>query len=212
MSLSNDLDPIDSAIVAFQQGKSVVVVDADNRENEGDLIFPAQFATPELLAFMIRYTSGYICVGMDSDLCDRLNLPLMWSNSEDPRKTAYTVSVDASDGTTTGISAKDRALTIAKLADPNAQPSDFQRPGHVLPLRAEAGGVLARAGHTEASVDLARLAGLSPAGALCEIVSEEDPTTMARRDELRKWSNTHGIPMVSIEDLIEWRRIHDPRQ
>lgn len=212
MTLSKKLDTIDSAIAAFREGKPVVVVDADDRENEGDLVFPAQFATPELLAFMIRYTSGYICVGMTDEICDRLHLPLMWPESEDPRKTAYTVSVDAAVGTTTGISAHDRATTIAKLADETAQPHDFHRPGHVLPLRAKTGGVCARAGHTEATVDLARLAGLTPVGALCEIVSEQDPTTMARRDELRDWSLRHNLPMISIEDLIAWRRIHDLQQ
>lgn len=209
MSLSKNLDTIESAIVAFQEGKPVVVVDADNRENEGDLVFPAQFATPDLVAFMIRYTSGYICVGMADEICDRLNLPLMWPDSEDPRKTAYTVSVDAAAGTTTGISAQDRATTIAKLADFKAQPEDFHRPGHVLPLRAKSGGVFERAGHTEATVDLARIAGLAPVGALCEIVSEKNPTTMARRDELRDWSHKHGLRMISIEDLVAWRRIHD---
>ena len=132
-------ESIDTAIEEFRQGRPVVVVDDDNRENEGDLIFPAAAATPELLAFMIRYTSGYICVGMDAGICDRLELPIMWEKSEDCRLTAYTVSVDAAEGTTTGISAHDRALTIKKLGDPQAVAADFHRPGHVLPLRAVSG-------------------------------------------------------------------------
>lgn len=212
MSPSNKLDTIEAAIAAFQKGQPVVVVDADNRENEGDLIFPGCYATPELLAFMIRYTSGYICVGMEEEICDRLNLPLMWEKSEDPRNTAYTVSVDAAEGTTTGISAADRSLTIAKLADANAQPTDFRRPGHVLPLRAQSGGVRERAGHTEAGVELCQLAGLPGVAALCEIVSEENPTRMALRDELRKWSHQHELRMISIEDMTEWLHIHDPRR
>ena len=201
---------IDTAIEEFRQGRPVVVVDDDNRENEGDLIFPAAAATPELLAFMIRYTSGYICVGMDAGICDRLELPIMWEKSEDCRLTAYTVSVDAAEGTTTGISAHDRALTIKKLGDPQAVAADFHRPGHVLPLRAVSGGVFKRMGHTEAGSDLARLAGYQPVAALCEIVSEKDPTTMARREELREWANRHHLAMISIADLIAWRRVHDP--
>lgn len=203
-------ESIDTAIEEFRQGRPVVVVDDDNRENEGDLIFPAAAATPELLAFMIRYTSGYICVGMDAGICDRLELPIMWEKSEDCRLTAYTVSVDAAEGTTTGISAHDRALTIKKLGDPQAVAADFHRPGHVLPLRAVSGGVFKRMGHTEAGSDLARLAGYQPVAALCEIVSEKDPTTMAHREELREWANRHHLAMISIADLIAWRRVHDP--
>ncbi|MFY9190730.1 MAG: bifunctional 3,4-dihydroxy-2-butanone-4-phosphate synthase/GTP cyclohydrolase II [Lawsonella sp.] len=199
-------DSIEQAIADIRAGKPVVVVDDENRENEGDLIFAAEKATPELVAFMIRYTSGYICVGMEGEICDRLHLPAMVAHTEDPRKTAYTISVDASHGVTTGISAHDRAVTIRTLADPEATPRSLIRPGHVLPLRAVPGGVLMRAGHTEAGADLARLAGLSPAGALCEIVSEEDPTQMARALELRKWANKHGLSMISIEDLMAWRR------
>ena len=203
-------ESIDTAIEEFRQGRPVVVVDDDNRENEGDLIFPAAAASLELLAFMIRYSSGYICVGMDAGICDRLELPIMWEKSEDCRLTAYTVSVDAAEGTTTGISAHDRALTIKKLGDPQAVAADFHRPGHVLPLRAVSGGVFKRMGHTEAGSDLARLAGYQPVAALCEIVSEKDPTTMARREELREWANRHHLAMISIADLIAWRRVHDP--
>ena len=203
-------ESIDTAIEEFRQGRPVVVVDDDNRENEGDLIFPAAAATPELLAFMIRYTSGYICVGMDAGICDRLELPIMWEKSEDCRLTAYTVSVDAAEGTTTGISAHDRALTIKKLGDPQAVAADFHRPGHVLPLRAVSGGVFKRMGHTEAGSDLARLAGYQPVAELSDIVSEKDPTTMARLEELREWDNRHHLAMISIADLIAWRRVHDP--
>lgn len=199
-------DSIEQAIADIRAGKPVVVVDDENRENEGDLIFAAEKATPELVAFMIRYTSGYICVGMEGKICDRLHLPAMVAHTEDPRKTAYTISVDASHGVTTGISAHDRATTIRTLADPEATPRSLIRPGHVLPLRAVPGGVLMRAGHTEAGVDLARLAGLAPAGALCEIVSEDDPTRMARALELREWANKHDLSMISIADLMKWRR------
>ena len=205
-----EFDSIEQAIADIRAGRPVVVVDDENRENEGDLIFAAEKATPELLAFMIRYTSGYICVGMDAGICDRLELPIMWEKSEDCRLTAYTVSVDAAEGTTTGISAHDRALTIKKLGDPQAVAADFHRPGHVLPLRAVSGGVFKRMGHTEAGSDLARLAGYQPVAALCEIVSEKDPTTMARREELREWANRHHLAMISIADLIAWRRVHDP--
>lgn len=199
-------DSIEQAIADIRAGKAVVVVDDENRENEGDLIFAAEKATPELVAFMIRYTSGYICVGADGEICDRLHLPAMVAHTEDPRRTAYTISVDAAEGVTTGISAQDRAKTMNTLADPEATPRSLIRPGHVLPLRAVPGGVLMRAGHTEAGADLARLAGLAPAGALCEIVSEDDPTRMAQAPELREWANKHGLSMISIEDLINWRR------
>ena len=204
-----EFDSIEQAIADIRAGRPVVVVDDENRENEGDLIFAAEKATPELLAFMIRYTSGYICVGMEGELCDRLHLPAMVLHSEDPRHTAYTITVDAAQHTTTGISATDRSRTIKTLADPTSGPASLNRPGHVLPLRAVPGGVLKRAGHTEASVDLARLAGCTPAGALCEIVSENDPTTMAHAEELRDWSHKHGLSMISIKDLIEWRRQHE---
>lgn len=204
-----EFDSIEQAIADIRAGRPVVVVDDENRENEGDLIFAAEKATPELLAFMVRYTSGYICVGMEGELCDRLHLPAMVLHSEDPRHTAYTITVDAAQHTTTGISATDRSRTIKTLADPTSGPASLNRPGHVLPLRAVPGGVLKRAGHTEASVDLARLAGCTPAGALCEIVSENDPTTMAHAEELRDWSHKHGLSMISIKDLIEWRRQHE---
>ena len=199
------LDSVESAIADIAAGKAVVVVDDEDRENEGDLIFAADLATPELVAFMVRYTSGYICVAMEDDRADALNLPPMVARNEDARSTAYTVTVDAATGST-GISARSRCETITRLADENFGPEAFTRPGHIVPLRARRGGVLTRDGHTEASVDLSRLAGQAPVGVLCEIVSEDDPTDMARGPELRRFADEHGLRMVSIEQLIEYRR------
>ncbi len=200
---------IEQAIKEIAAGRPVIVVDDEDRENEGDLIFAAEHATPELVAFMVRYTSGYICVPLTGEDCDRLQLPPMYHTNQDRRRTAYTVTVDAREGVTTGISAADRARTIRLLADPDAQPTDFTRPGHVAPLRARDGGVLQRAGHTEAAVDLARLAGLRPAAVLCEIVSERDGTQMARRDELEVFAAEHGLILITIADLIAYRRRHE---
>ena len=200
------LDDVSAAIADIKAGKAVVVVDDEDRENEGDLIFAAELATPELVSFMVRYSSGYICVGMPNNVCDRLGLPPMVARNEDVRGTAYTVTVDAAEGIDTGISAHDRARTINLLADPHSTIGTFNRPGHVVPLRAREGGVLVRQGHTEASVDLAVAAGLHPAGALCEIVSEENPTTMARLPELRRFADKHDLKLISIEQLVEWKR------
>ncbi|MEJ5996800.1 bifunctional 3,4-dihydroxy-2-butanone-4-phosphate synthase/GTP cyclohydrolase II [Corynebacterium sp. H130] len=202
------LDSVEDAIVDIAAGKAVVVVDDEDRENEGDLIFAAEKATPELVAFMVRYTSGYICASLTEAEADRLHLPPMISHNEDARGTAYTVTVDANTGTT-GISASSRAETLRRLADSSFGPDDFTRPGHVVPLRARDGGVLVRAGHTEAAVDMARMAGLTPAGVLCEIVSEQDPTDMARGPELRAFADAHGLKMISIEQLIAWRRLNE---
>lgn len=207
-SVDNDrlrLDTVEDAIADIAAGKMVVVVDDEDRENEGDLIFAAELATPELVAFMVRYSSGYICAPLTNADCDRLDLPPMVAQNEDARHTAYTVTVDANTGTT-GISATSRCETIQRLANPTTTRHDFTRPGHVVPLRAVEGGVLARDGHTEAAVDLARMAGLRPAGVLCEIVSEDDPTDMARGPELRRFADTHGLTMISIEQLIDHRR------
>ncbi|MCR5976410.1 bifunctional 3,4-dihydroxy-2-butanone-4-phosphate synthase/GTP cyclohydrolase II [Gordonia jinghuaiqii] len=203
------LDTIERAIADIAAGKAVVVVDDEDRENEGDLIFAAEMATPELVAFMVRYTSGYLCVPLDGDSCDRLGLPPMYSMNQDKHGTAYTVTVDARDGIGTGISASDRATTMRLLADPDATAADFTRPGHVVPLRAKEGGVLRRPGHTEAAVDLARLANLSPAGVICEIVSQKDVGSMAQTDELRVFADEHDLAMISIADLIAWRRRHE---
>jgi 3,4-dihydroxy 2-butanone 4-phosphate synthase/GTP cyclohydrolase II len=200
------LDSIERAIADIKSGKPVVVVDDEDRENEGDLIFAAELATPELIAFMVRYTSGYICVPLTEGVADRLELPPMYHTNQDRRGTAYTVTVDAREGVSTGISASDRAHTIRLLADPASTAADFSRPGHVVPLRAKDGGVLRRPGHTEAAVDLAVMAGLTPAGVLCEVVSEKDPADMARAEELRVFADEHDLALISIADLIAYRR------
>jgi 3,4-dihydroxy 2-butanone 4-phosphate synthase/GTP cyclohydrolase II len=197
-------DDIDRAIKDIAAGRPVLVVDDENRENEGDIIFAASAATPELLAFMIRYTSGVICVPMREAELDRLQLPQMTAHNTEHHRTAFTVSVDARDRISTGISAADRAATIRKLVDPATTAADLVRPGHVFPLRYADGGVLARAGHTEAAVDLARLAGLPEAGVLCEVVNDDG--TMARLPDLRVFANAHDLALISIEQLIEYRR------
>jgi 3,4-dihydroxy 2-butanone 4-phosphate synthase/GTP cyclohydrolase II len=199
-------DDVAAAVERIAAGGAVVVVDDADRENEGDLIFAAQMATPELVAFMVRYTSGYICVPLTDIDCDRLELPPMYHTNQDRHGTAYTVSVDVRRGTTTGISASDRAMTMRALADHTSTAGDFSRPGHVVPLRARRGGVLRRAGHTEAAIDLCRLAGLRPAGVLCEIVSQKAVEEMARLDELEVFAAEHDLPLISIADLIAYRR------
>ncbi|MEW6152530.1 MAG: bifunctional 3,4-dihydroxy-2-butanone-4-phosphate synthase/GTP cyclohydrolase II [Actinomycetota bacterium] len=201
MAFSN----VDETIAAFGRGEIVVVVDDANRENEGDLIMAAEFATSDKIAFFLNHTSGVICMPMTGERLDELELPPMVADNTDPNRTAFTVSVDARQGTTTGISATDRAATIAALIAPGTHPTDLARPGHMYPLRYREGGVLNRAGHTEAAVDLARLAGLYPAGVLCEVVSE-DKTTMARLPELQRFAARHGLPLMSIADLIRYRR------
>ena len=198
------LDRVEDAIADIKAGKAVVVVDDEDRENEGDLIYAASKTTTELAGFMIRYTSGVICVAMEGPELDRLGLPPMTYVNEDRKGTAYAVSVDARHGIDTGISAKDRSKTIKVLADSASEPFDLTRPGHVFPLRAMPGGVLRRPGHTEASVDLARLAGLTPAGVIAEIV--HDDGSMMRAPALREFADEHGLLMISIADLIEYRR------
>ncbi|MDH2428643.1 bifunctional 3,4-dihydroxy-2-butanone-4-phosphate synthase/GTP cyclohydrolase II [Sphaerisporangium sp. TRM90804] len=198
------LDPIERAIEDIRLGRPVVVVDDEDRENEGDIIFAASKATPELLAFTVRYTSGVICVPMQGEQLDRLGLPLMVNENRERLRTAYTISVDAKDGVTTGISAADRARTIRALADSATEPFDLVRPGHIFPLRYRDGGVLVRRGHTEAAVDLARMAGLTPAGVLAEIVNDDG--TMTRLPHLRLFADEHGLALVSIEQLVEYRR------
>jgi 3,4-dihydroxy 2-butanone 4-phosphate synthase/GTP cyclohydrolase II len=198
------LDRVEDAIAAVAAGRAVVVVDDEDRENEGDLVFAAARATPELVGFMIRHTSGVVCVPMEGRELDRLKLPPMTYVNEDRKQTAYSVSVDARSGTTTGISAADRAHTIRVLVDSATEPHELTRPGHVFPLRAMDGGVLRRTGHTEAAVDLARLAGLRPAGAICEIV--HDDGSMMRAPALRAFADEHGLLMISIADLVAYRR------
>jgi 3,4-dihydroxy 2-butanone 4-phosphate synthase/GTP cyclohydrolase II len=201
------LDSVERAIADIAAGKAVVVVDDEDRENEGDIIFAASKATPELMAFTIRYSSGVICVPMPAEMLDRLEIPLMTPHNKDRLRTAYTISVDARDGVTTGISAADRAHTARVLADSATEPWEVTRPGHVFPLRYREGGVLARRGHTEAAVDLAKLAGLTPAGVLVEVVNDDG--TMKRAPELREFADEHGLAMISIDDLVRYRRRHE---
>ncbi|SNS12759.1 3,4-dihydroxy 2-butanone 4-phosphate synthase / GTP cyclohydrolase II [Streptosporangium subroseum] len=198
------LDPIERAIADIREGKAIVVVDDENRENEGDIIFAASKATPELLAFTIRHSSGVVCVPMRGEDLDRLGLPLMVHNNKERLRTAYTISVDARDGVSTGISASDRARTIRTLCDSATEPFELVRPGHVFPLRYREGGVLVRRGHTEAAVDLAVLAGLGSAGVLAEVVNDDG--TMMRLPELREFCDLHDLALVSIEQLVEYRR------
>jgi 3,4-dihydroxy 2-butanone 4-phosphate synthase / GTP cyclohydrolase II len=201
------LDPVERAIADTAAGRAVVVVDDEDRENEGDLIFAAGKATPELMGFMIRWTSGFVCVALEGETLDRLHIPLMTPHNRERMRTAYTISVDARDGVTTGISAADRAHTARVLADSATEPYELVQPGHILPLRYRDGGVLARAGHTEAAVDLARLAGQSPAGVLCEIVNDDG--SMMRGPALRAFADEHGLAMISIADLIQYRRRYE---
>ena len=202
-----DLAPIEDIIAAISRGELVIMVDDEDRENEGDLIMAAQFATPEKIAFIVRHTSGLIVAPLTGERCDDLRLPLMVDNNTESHRTAFTISVDLLEGTTTGISASDRAATLRALADPKISHSAFARPGHIFPLRARDGGVLKRAGHTEASVDLARLAGCEPAGIICEI--QNDDGTMSRLPELKKFAKQHSLLISSIARLIEYRRHHE---
>jgi len=198
---------IEEAIEDIRQGKFVVVVDAADRENEGDLTIAAQFATPEAVNFMTKEARGLICLCLTEDRCNALGLRQMTERNETPYGTAFTISVEAREGVTTGISAPDRSRTIQVAIDPEAKPDDLVQPGHVFPLRARAGGVLMRAGQTEAAVDLARLAGLIPAGVVCEIMKEDG--TMARVPDLIPYCRRHGLKMVTVADLIEYRRRHE---
>jgi 3,4-dihydroxy 2-butanone 4-phosphate synthase/GTP cyclohydrolase II len=199
------LDSIDDAIAAIARGEIVVVVDDEGRENEGDLVMAAEFVTPEKVAFFLAHTSGLICAPLTPERLDELDIPLMLVHNTESQRTAFTVTVDYRHGTTTGISAADRAATIRALIDPEAKPADFSRPGHILPLRYRTGGVLKRAGHTEATIDLCRAAGLQEAGLLCEVVTA-DKTEMARLPELTEFARAHGLPIISIADLIRQRR------
>ncbi len=195
---------IEDAITAIADGELVIVVDDANRENEGDLIIAAENMTPEAMAFMIRHTSGVVCMPLEGARLDELQLPMMVAENTTAYRTAFTVSVDAKRGTTTGISAGDRATTVHTLIDRASTPADLARPGHIFPLRYRDGGVLKRAGHTEAAVDLARLAGLYPAGVLAEVVNDDG--TMARLPELERFASEHGLRLISIADLIRYRR------
>ncbi|MBO0895177.1 3,4-dihydroxy-2-butanone-4-phosphate synthase [Arthrobacter sunyaminii] len=203
------LDSIDAAVEAIALGRPVVVVDDEDRENEGDIIFAAQHATPELMGWTVRYTSGVICVPLPGSYADRLNLPPMTTVNEDTKGTAYTVSCDAAVGVSTGISAADRATTSRVLANPGASAADLHRPGHVFPLRAHDDGVRGRRGHTEAAVELARLANCTPVGVIAELVHDEG--SMMRLPALRAFADTHDLPLISIDDLVAYlERAHSP--
>jgi 3,4-dihydroxy-2-butanone 4-phosphate synthase len=202
------LDPVEDAVRAMAAGRPVLVVDNEDRENEGDIIFAAQHATPALMGWTIRYSSGVICVPLPGERADALALPSMVAVNEDAKGTAYTVSCDAAVGVSTGISATDRALTARVLADPAAGPASVTRPGHIFPLRAVDGGVRERPGHTEAAVDLCRLAGLEPVGVIAEVVYDDGE--MMRLDGLRAFAAEHGCPLVSIEDLVAFLDVQAP--
>ncbi|MCC3407811.1 MAG: bifunctional 3,4-dihydroxy-2-butanone-4-phosphate synthase RibB/GTP cyclohydrolase II RibA [Microcoleus sp. PH2017_10_PVI_O_A] len=204
---SFQFDSIDSALADLKAGRMLVVVDDENRENEGDVICAAQFATPDNINFMAVNARGLICLALSGERLDRLELPLMVSKNTDKNQTAFTVSIDAVNGVSTGISAEDRARTIQVAIHPDTKPQDLRRPGHIFPLRAIDGGVLKRAGHTEASVDLARLAGLYPSGVICEIQNPDG--SMARLPELIEYAKTHNLKIISIADLISYRLKHD---
>ena len=205
--MRSELSSIEEAFDALRSGLPVLVLDDEGRENEGDVILSAATLTTEWMGWTIRHTSGYICAPLPEAVADRLGLPSMVADNQDPRGTAYTVTVDAAEGVTTGISAADRAHTIRLLARDASTPSDFTRPGHVVPLRARHGGVLVRGGHTEAAVDLCRLAGLSPVGAIAELV--HDNGSMMRLPAVLELGAEHGLPVITIEALIAWRKRHD---
>lgn len=197
------MDPVEEAVEEYRRGRFVIILDDEDRENEGDLTLPAEFVTPEAISFMLKHTSGIICVPLTGERLDHLRIPMMVGNNQSQFGTAFTVSVDARFGISTGVSAADRARTIRVLVDPSSVPGDLVMPGHVYPLRVREGGVLVRAGHTEASVDLCRLAGLSPAAVLCELMNPDG--TMMRLPQIRRFAARHGLKIISINQLIRYR-------
>jgi 3,4-dihydroxy 2-butanone 4-phosphate synthase/GTP cyclohydrolase II len=197
------LNSVEDIVADLRAGRMVIIMDDEDRENEGDLIMAAELATPQAVAFMIRHASGIICVPMEEERLARLDLPQMVASNSESHRTAFTISVDLRAGTTTGVSSGDRAATIRALADERSQASDFARPGHIFPLRSRRGGVLVRTGHTEAAVDLCRLAGLKPAGVICEVMNDDG--TMARRPQLEAFARQHGLKIGTIADLIRYR-------
>ena len=197
------LASVDEAIEDFRKGRMVIIVDDESRENEGDVCIPAQFCTPEVVNLMATHARGLICAPMSGERLDQLQIPLMTRRNSAPLGTAFTISVEAADGVTTGISASDRSRTLAVLADPKSKPADLTRPGHIFPLRAREGGVLVRAGQTEASVDLCKMAGLEPAAVVCEVI--KDDGTMARLSDLKRFARKHGMRIVSVADIIAYR-------
>jgi 3,4-dihydroxy 2-butanone 4-phosphate synthase len=198
MTISN----IEDGIAALARGEMIVVVDDHDRENEGDILIASQAVTAQAMSFMMNHARGLICVPMEGERLDALDIPLMVPNNTESHKTAFTVSVDYIPETSTGISAADRAATVLALMDEQAKPADFSRPGHIFPLRANPGGVLARRGHTEAAVDMCRLAGLAPSGVICEVANDDG--TMARLPDLEIFAARHGLLLVTIEDLVEF--------
>ncbi len=200
---SSAFSPIEEVLADMRAGRMVIILDDEDRENEGDFIMAAEHATPEAVAFMIRYSSGIICVPMENERLEQLDLPQMVNHNDDAYRTAFTVTVDYRHGTSTGVSAGDRSLTIKALADDSSVAGDFARPGHIFPLRARKGGVLIRAGHTEAAVDLCKLAGLKPAGVLCELMNDDG--TMSRRAEIEVFAKQHNLKIGTIADLIRYR-------
>jgi 3,4-dihydroxy 2-butanone 4-phosphate synthase/GTP cyclohydrolase II len=206
--LPEGFSSVEEAVAAISRGEIVVVVDDEDRENEGDLIMAAEHVTPEKIAFFLHHTSGFICAPITSARASELDLSPMVEHNTEAQRTAFLVSVDLRQGTTTGISSFDRAATVQALVDPSTRPGDLARPGHILPLEAREGGVLKRAGHTEATVDLARMAGLYPAGILCEIVDDKK-MGMARTDELKGFAAEHGLHLISIAQMIRYRRQHE---
>ncbi len=204
---SESIARVSKAIEEIRNGRMVILVDDEDRENEGDLVMAAELVTPDAINFMARFGRGLICLALDSERCEQLDLPLMVQDNRSGFGTAFTVSIEAAEGVTTGISAADRAHTIRVAVAPDARPSDLSRPGHVFPLRAKPGGVLVRTGQTEGSVDLARMAGLSPSGVICEIMNDDG--TMARRPELEVFAREHGLMIVSVADLIRYRLLRE---
>ncbi|KAI1784668.1 3,4-dihydroxy-2-butanone 4-phosphate synthase [Ganoderma leucocontextum] len=202
---------IEEAIEAFGRGEFIVVMDDEGRENEGDLIIAASAVSTQKMAWLIKHSSGYICVSLPGSRLEELQIPMMVPENEDRHRTAYTVTVDYKHGTTTGISAHDRALTVRALAHPSSPAQAFSRPGHMVPLRARPGGVLTRRGHTESALDLCEIAGLPRAGVLCELVEDDEEGTMMRRDGCRRFADRWGLKMVSVEQLVRWREAQEAK-
>jgi len=202
-------DPMEDALAAFSRGEFLMVMDDESRENEGDLIIAADKITTQKMAWFIKHTSGYICISLPQERLEELDIPMMVPTNTEKHKTAYTVTVDYKHGTSTGISAHDRALTARMLASGSSKAEDFTRPGHMVPLRARPGGTLQRKGHTEAGVDLCRITGQPLAGLLCELVNDDAEGTMARRDDCRAFANRWGLKMISVEMIADWRRKHE---
>lgn len=212
--MSEHITPIEKVIPHFQKNGFFIVMDDTDRENEGDLIIAAANITTEQMAFLIRHSSGYICAPMSNEYADRLDLPLMRNNlksishADDRHGTAYTITVDVAEGTTTGISAHDRSMTCRALSDPNSKPTDFLKPGHVCPLRANDNGILQRRGHTEAAVDLCKLSNLPPVGVIGELINDDNQGTMKRLNDCIEFSRKYNIPIITIEDLAQYLKTH----